>query len=94
MTAGAYALGLAVLVVALSAGLFERSKRLVVLGLGGVAGAVISYGPWVLSCRPASETHFPLTSMMFFCRNRPTPIALLILAMQPMVCGNFWQRRG
>jgi len=46
LTAGAYALGLAVLVVALSAGLFERSKRLVVLGLGGVAGAVISYGPW------------------------------------------------
>ena len=46
LTAGAYALGLAVLVVALPTGLFERSRRLAVLGLGGVAGAVISYGPW------------------------------------------------
>lgn len=46
LTAGTYALGLAVLVCTLPAGWAIRAKRLAAVGLGGVIGALISYGPW------------------------------------------------
>ena len=46
LTAGTYAIGLAVLVFSLPAGLLARFKRLAALGFGGAIGATISYGPW------------------------------------------------
>ena len=46
LTAGTYAIGLAVLVMALPAAILTRFKRLLLLGLGGLIGAMASYGPW------------------------------------------------
>jgi len=46
LTAATYAIGLAVLVTMLPANFFERCKRLIALGCGGIIGAAIAYGPW------------------------------------------------
>ena len=66
LTAGTYALGLAVLILALPAQFRIRLKRLAVLGIGGVIGTVISYGPWgyELWCR-FGNPFFPYFNNVF-----------------------------
>ncbi len=46
LTAGPYAIGLAVFLMALPASITARIQRVAVLAMGGIVGAFVAYGPW------------------------------------------------
>ena len=46
LTAGPYAIGLAVFLMALPGSITVRIQRVAVLAIGGIMGALVTYGPW------------------------------------------------